>query len=569
MTVLDMSEPTPAELDAMVAELAAGAKTWSGLGLAERAALLRRTQQAIAAEAGVWAGGAIAAKQVPSGHLEGEEWMSGPAATAPMFAEYAATLDLLAKGRSALDGRPIGAAPGHRVTVRVLPGDLKDQVIFSGFTADVWLQPGVSVAQAKADAGLGAKRLGESGGVGLVLGAGNISAIGPLDIAYELVAFNRVSILKLNPTFQHLLPTYERALAPLIEADLLRIVNGGAEVGGYLAQHPGIDHVHITGSGRTHDAIVWGVGEEAEKNRAAGTPKLSKEMTSELGGVSPIIVVPGTWSASELRFQAEHVVTQRLHNAGHNCIGGQALILSADWAQKDAFLAEIRGVLREITPRAPWYPNGQAAIDRAKTTYGASAEQVGSAVLVTLRDDSPTELYDGEYFAGVLGITELPGTGATFLSNAVAFANDRLDGTLGGSMIVHPRDIKAMGARFEELVAELKYGAVGINVWSAIAFLLGGATWGAYPGNGLEAVGSGIGIVHNTHLIDHAEKTVVRGPFHPFPASVLSGELSLSPRPPWFVTAKTSQSVGKALAALAGKRTWLGTLKIVPPAMRG
>jgi len=563
-----MSTPTTAELDRFIEELTAGAAAWVALGLAERAALLRRTQAAIAAEAGVWAGAAVAAKGVPSGHLEGEEWMSGPAATAPMFGEYADTLDKLASGRSALDGRPLGTAPGDRVTVRILPGDLKDTLLFNGFTGDVWLQPGVTREQARAEAGLGAKRLGENGGVSLVLGAGNISAIGPLDVAYELVAHNRTSILKLNPTFQRLEPVYRRALAPLIEADLLRVVNGGPEVGSYLTGHAGIAHVHITGSARTHDAIVWGVGEEAERNRASGVPRLSKAITSELGGVSPIIVVPGRWSKAELRFQAENVVTQRLHNAGHNCIGGQALLLSADWEQKDDFLAAIREVLVEITPRAPWYPNGQASIDRARATY-PDAEQVGSALLVRLADDSPTELYDGEYFAAVLGITELPGTGADFLENAVAFANDRLDGTLGGSLIVHPREIKAMGARFDELLAQLRYGAIGVNVWSGIAFLLGGATWGAFPGHTLAEVGSGIGIVHNTHLIAHAEKTVVRGPFHAFPASVLSGELTLAPRPPWFVTARTSASVGKALAALGGKRSWLGTLKVVPPAMLG
>jgi acyl-CoA reductase-like NAD-dependent aldehyde dehydrogenase len=568
MTTLDMGTPTTAELDVMVAELAAGAKAWATMDLHERADLLRSVQRTTAAEASAWAGTAIAAKQVPSGHLEGEEWMSGPAAVAPMFAEYADTLHLLAHGQSALEGRKLGTAPGERVTVRILPGDLKDNLLFNGFTGDVWLQPGVTVEQARADAGLGAKRLGEDGGVGLVLGAGNISAIGPLDVAYELVAFNRASILKLNPTFQHLLPTYERALAPLIDAGLLRIVNGGAEVGGYRADHAGIDHVHIPGSARTHDAIVWGVGEEAARNRAAGTPKLGKEMTSELGGVSPIIVVPGTWSKSELRFQAEHVVTQRLHNGGHNCIGGQALILSRDWAQKAAFIAAIRGVLEEITPRAPWYPNGQASIDRAKATY-PYAEQVGSAVLVKMAEDSPSELYDGEYFAAVLGITELPGLGAEFLANAVDFANERLDGTLGASVIAHPKQIKAMGHHFEDEIAELRYGTIGINVWTGVGFLLGGATWGAFPGHTLDKVGSGIGIVHNSHLIAHTERTVLRGPFHAFPATILSGELALAPRPPWFVTAKTSLSVGKALASLAGKRTWLGALKVVPPAMRG
>lgn len=568
-TVYDMTPATEAELDQAIAELSAGAATWARLPLSARADLLRETQRAIATEAGKWAGAATAAKDIPSGHLEGEEWISGPAATAPMFGEYAATLDKLAAGRSALDGLKFVEAPGDRTAVRVLPGDLKDFMLFNGFTADVWLKPGVTQADAMASAGLGAAAVGVSGGVGVVLGAGNISAIAPLDAAYELVAYNRASIIKLNPTFQHLKPNYDRALAPLIAADLVRVVNGDASVGSYLTGHRGINHVHITGSARTHDAIVWGVGAEAAKNRAAGTPNLTTEITSELGGVSPIIVVPGAWTKGELAYQAEHVVTQRMHNAGHNCIGGQALLISSEWDQKEAFIDAIREVLLTTTPRAPWYPNGQASIDRAAATYADSSEQVGSCLLVHMGSDSPTELYDGEYFAAVLGITELPGTGADFLANAVEFSNDRLDGTLGASMIVHPREIKKMGARFEELVAQLRYGAVGINVWSGIAFLLGGATWGAYPGHTLEEVGSGIGVVHNTHLITDSEKTVVRGPFHPFPVSYFKGEFTMSPTMPWFVTAKTAAKSGKALAAYGGKRSWVNLLKIFPPALRG
>lgn len=566
--IYDMTPATPGELDAAVAQLSEGIATWVQMHLPERAELLRRTQQAIAAEAGSWAGAATAAKKVPSGRYEGEEWMSGPAATGPMFGEYATTLEKLAAGKSALDGLRIREV-GDQLAVRILPEDLKDNLLFNGFTAEVYLQPGVTREQALAEAGLGAREGNAAGGVGLVLGAGNISAIAPLDAAYELVAFNRASIIKLNPTFQHLKPVYDRALRPLIEADLIRVVNGGAEVGSYLTAHDGISHVHITGSARTHDAIVWGTGKEAEKNRTAGTPKLGKEMTSELGGVSPIIVVPGAWAKSDLRYQAEHVVTQRLHNAGHNCIGGQALLISADWDQKADFLAAIKEVLGDIPPRAPWYPSGTASIERAKQTYGDAAEQVGSCLLVSLDESSPTELYDGEYFAAVLGITELPGLGEEFLANAVAFANERLDGTLGASVIAHPRTIKAAGARFDELVGDLRYGAVGINVWSGIAFLLGGATWGAYPGHTLEEVGSGIGVVHNTHLIADSEKTVVRGPFHPFPVSYLKGEFTMAPTMPWFVTAKTAAQSGKALAAYGGKRSWANLLKIFPPALRG
>ena len=115
-----------------------------------------------------------------------------------------------------------------------------------------------------------------SGGVGLVLGAGNVASIPVLDVLYELLAHNRVVILKVNPTQDSLVPVFERVLAPLIEPGFLRIVRGGGDVGGYLTGHDGIDHVHITGAAATFDAIVWGTG---ARGRAAspGRPPAAEQ----------------------------------------------------------------------------------------------------------------------------------------------------------------------------------------------------------------------------------------------------------------------------------------------------
>ena len=48
-----------------------------------------------------------------------------------------------------------------------------------------------------------------------------------------------------------------KAFQPLVERGYLRFVYGGAEVGSYLSYHPQIVDMHITGSDRTHDLIVW------------------------------------------------------------------------------------------------------------------------------------------------------------------------------------------------------------------------------------------------------------------------------------------------------------------------
>ena len=160
-----------------------------------------------------------------------------------------------------------------------------------------------------------------------MLGAGNITSIAPLDVLYQLYAENRVAMLKLNPVLDRLRPV-STVFAAFIRRDLVRIVTGGAPRATYLAEHPDIAAVHMTGSAATHDTIVFGPGADGAARKAAYEPRLDKPITSDSAACRPI-VVPGRWSDSELRFQAEHVATMKLHNAGHNCIAAQILLLPA------------------------------------------------------------------------------------------------------------------------------------------------------------------------------------------------------------------------------------------------
>lgn len=177
--------------------------------------------------------------------------------------------------------------------MKALPLNTFDQLLLSGFSAEVWLQPGIEKAEAIRSAGLAQRDPSRTNGVGAVLGAGNIFSIAPLDTIYELYANNRVVALKLNPITDPLLPVLTKVLAPFIAVGAVRILTGGAETGTYLVRHKLVDHVHMTGSALTHDAIVFGTGEEGARRKAADEPVLDKEMTAELGGVSPTIVLPG------------------------------------------------------------------------------------------------------------------------------------------------------------------------------------------------------------------------------------------------------------------------------------
>src|SRR5262249_17497861 len=125
-------------------------------------------------------------------------------------------------------------------------------------------------------------------------------------------------------------------------------------------QHAAIDDIHLTGSDRTHDAIVWGPpGAEADRRRAEGRPLCDKPITSELGNVSPVAVVPGDYDEDALRFQATNVVSMVTNNASFNCNAAKVLITSPHWPQRDRFLSLIEAGLSRSPPRAAYYPGAE------------------------------------------------------------------------------------------------------------------------------------------------------------------------------------------------------------------
>jgi hypothetical protein len=211
---------------------------------------------------------------------------------------------------------------------------------------------------------------------------------------------------------------------------------------------------------------------------------------------------------------------------------------------------------------------------RAARELHPTAERVGGTperTLLTgldLRDANETA-FSTEYFGPVLGVAELSGTGAAFLDAAVAAANDRLHGTLGANIVVHPRTMRELGVRLRRAVADLRYGTIGVNAWTGVGYLTPRATWGAFPGHTPDDVQSGIGVVHNALLLAGTERTVVTGPFRPFPRSILHGEWSISPRPPWFVTNRTAATTGRRMTGFAAHPRWRALPAVFASALRG
>lgn len=573
-----LGEGEAERLDAAVADLQTGTSVWTALTVAQRATLLRQVRTSVAATAEDWATTAAASKGLDARHpLRGEEWLSGPYSVLGALDASIATLTRIANGANPLDGIRVDRAPGGRARVHAFPLTGIDRFLLSGFTGEVWLEPGTTPNAARAGAGLAQRTPTVSGGVGLVLGAGNVTSIPVLDVLYELLAHNRTALLKVNPTQDALVPVYKRALAPLIEPGLLRIVRGGPAAGAYLTQHSGLAHVHITGSAATFDTIVWGPssGEGAaatKRRRRENRPLLKKPITAELGGVSPIIVVPGKWTAADLAYQAEHIATMRLQNSGHNCIAGQVVILSADWDQADDFRAALRHAYATAPERPIWYPGAPSRMQAATDDY-PDALVLGDRLLVEIDgDEDPAALESTEYFAPVLGVVSLPGTAQEFLDAAVAHANEKLQGTLGANLLIDPATEKALGSGFERALTALHYGSIAINGWTAFGFITPTLTWGAFPGGTIDDVGSGIGVVHNALLLDRVERSVLRGPFRPFPRSLPvangGGRLTILPKPPWFVSSRTGAAVSEGLTRHRADGGAVGLVKTLMRALR-
>lgn len=546
---------TIAELEPSLRLLREGAERWVRLSLAERRVVLREVRATTLAAAPAWVEAACALKGIDTrSPAAGEEWSSGPYSVITATSAIEKTLRMLDRGLSPIDNVELGTAPGGRTTLRVFPYLPKDLVL-QGYEAHLWLRPGVSLDQARRGVARALREPNREPRVTLVLGAGNLSGIPALDVLMALYQEASAVIVKLNPIHSAFAAVLREAYAPFLDLGVLQVVEGDHELGAALIAHDAIDTVHITGSRQTHDAIVWGTDDQAEARKTTGTPLLSKPMTSELGGVGPAIVVPEDgWSAQNVDDVARDIVTQRLHNSGFNCVATQIVVIPAAWQRADEFVDALRRRLAAAPVRPAYYP-GASSRQLAVVTVHPDASVLGGDPTVprTLVDHLDSEkadehLFTVEAFGPVLGVVRLPGSREpeAYLTHAVAFANTRLDGTLSAGIHIHPRTREALGAHFDAAVAELHYGTIGINSWTGTIFGMPGGSWGAFPGNDLDDVGSGIGVVHNALLLDpdHIERTVGTGPWKP------------SPTPLWYVDNKTSHITARRLTRFAGIDSW-------------
>jgi hypothetical protein len=536
-------------LDTVVDEVADRAAWWAKTDAAARADLLQRIITDTMAVQDEWLAAACAAKGLRPGSTEaGEELFTGIGTFVRMARLLRDALRDIAKdGKPAFAG-PVREAADGRLRVQVFPSGALDRIAFPQTTAEIYMQPGVTRESLVAGQAAAYGDPIAHAGTALVLAAGNVASLGPRDVLSKLFVQGKVVVMKANPVNDYLVPYWSRALASLLHAGVLRIVDGGAAVGQYLTEHARIDEVHITGSDKTYDAVVFGTGAEGARRKEADEPVLHKPVTAELGSVSPVIVVPGKWSTAELLYQAEHVATMLVNNAGFNCVSARLVVTHAAWPQREAFLGALTQTLVGLTPRRAYYPG---ASDR-RNAFVAShpdAEEYGrgpddALPWTFIRGVPPGQTgdicFNVESFFGQVAETALTApTVAAFVDAAVTFCNDVVWGTLGATIIVSPASFKVedVAESVDRAVADLRYGSIGVNLWHALSFAMGSTTWGAYPGHVRTDIQSGSGVVGNAAMFDRPQKSVVRGPFR------------ARPKPPWFATAADSYDVMRRFVA--------------------
>jgi acyl-CoA reductase-like NAD-dependent aldehyde dehydrogenase len=544
-----------ATMDAAVRTLQERKDAWVNVSVRERIALIDHLIHDFHALQDRWVAACLQAKGLTAqSPAAGEEWATGPYATLKHLRQLRSSLSDIARYGSPRIPGPVRALADGQVVAQVFPQTSYDRIFYGGVTAEVWQQPGVTVEGLPQTMAV-AYRQKSAGRVALVLGAGNVSSIGPMDALYKLFVENQVVALKANPVNAYLGPLLEEAFRALVEGGYLRILYGDAAEGAYLCQHPGIDEIHITGSDKTFDAIVWGVGPEAAARKAAGTPLLQKRITGELGNVSPVIVVPGPWSQSDIAYQAAHIVSMLTNNAGYNCNATRVIIQREGWDRREPLLQAMRGIFRQTPARAAYYPGSHeryAAFTQAHPEAERfGAEGAGNAsdgalpwTLISGLDAQATDdiCFTTEAFCALFAETTLAAESVVdYMDRAVDFCNQQVWGTLSATLLVHPDSLRdpAVAQAVERGIANLRYGSIGVNYWGGVSFALGVTTWGAYPGHPLDDIRSGNGVVHNALMFGQPQKSVIRAKFR------------LMPIPPWFATrGKVASSVFRQLADL-------------------
>ncbi len=189
------------QLDQALARLAGRKTAWARLPVKDKIQYLTQIRQAALANAQRWVDAETKAKQLRarSPLIGAEAWLGGPYSVVAWLSASVQTLTALDAGADLLAHVKLHHSVDGKLVARVLPCDTYEELLFNGITADVWMQEGVTGQNLRASMAGFYRREDPDGELALVLGAGNASAIVPLDILDRMINCGEAVICKMNP----------------------------------------------------------------------------------------------------------------------------------------------------------------------------------------------------------------------------------------------------------------------------------------------------------------------------------------------------------------------------------
>lgn len=524
--VRNMPPSSQDEMDQALDILARHKDTWAQMEIQGRVDLLDQIVQDLPRVQKKWVEACMVAKDAePETFGEGVEWYSITVVYRITRFLRNALLDISRHGKPGIPGK-VSKRPNGQVVAQVAPYDWKEAVALPGIRSEVWMDTSVSLEDGGIPQASFYQRKDRKGQVCIVLGAGNVAALVPGDFLHQLFVEGQVVALKMNPVNEYLGPVIEEAFAALIKAGVLQVLYGGKKEGQYLCHHPLADTVHMTGSDRSFESIVFGPGEEGEKRKKARDPLFTKPFSAELGNISPVIVVPGPWTKKDIKNQAAKIGSWLYPNSGYNCLAPRMIIQMKDWEHRESLNKEIAVFLDKMGTTKAYYPgsvelHGQFVEAHPEALQLGQPEE-GHLPWTFIPDLDPSREDDicfrREPFMSLFSETALEaGDVIEYIGKAVEFANEKLWGALNASIVVHPKSMKdpAVAAAVNKAIEDLRYGSIIINHWGALAHYMLLTPWGGYPGSDIYDVQSGIGFVNNPLMFDRVQKSVVYADFAP------------------------------------------------------
>ena len=461
---------------------------------------------------------------------EGEEWLGGPFASTIALQYY---IDFL-RNNTVITEDLINDNKIH-----IFPNKPIEKLLFPFITADMHFSKNMSKSDIINSRGFGT-RLGFKNGISLILGAGNVSSIPLLDTIYDMVVNRHCILLKLNPVNEYLKPVFEKVFENFISRGFMVVTTGDINVSSYMTAHSGITNMHLTGSDKTYENIVYGSTiNEKDKGKKTLSKKNKKPFTTELGNVTPFIIHPGKWSTSEIKYQARKIVTAKLNNNGFNCIAAQVIVLPKNWKQSQQLVEAIKKQLATEKDRLAYYPNSTETLKRLKSNKTIFQENDLTCATPHLTKDLELNDYyeKNEVWSSTLFFKYLEhDNDLDYVNKAISYVNQDVWGNLGVAVLIKKHDSKKVKDITKNYVDNLKYGTIAINEWPALGFIIPTMPWGGYPGNKDSDIQSGQGYVHNAYFFESPLKGVL---YSKFKLPIVD--------PVWFTSNKKGSKVFKYL----------------------